>query len=53
MVNSFFEVSGHALESLSENLLDLLDNGSFSGSMRELVRVDEKGAGYLDSLVDW
>ena len=51
MVDPFLEVSGHALKSLSENLLDLLDNGSLSGSRNELV-VMRKGD-YLDSLVDW
>ena len=51
MINSLSEVGRHGLESFGENLLDLLDNVSLSGSKWELVV--EMSKGYLDSLVDW
>ena len=52
MVNSLFKVGRHALKSLSENLLDLLNNLSLGGSIKGMSKLkDEKS--YLEALVAW
>jgi len=51
MINSLFEVSRHALESLSENLLNFLDNLSLGSSRKGVSKRREEEEGYLEVLV--
>ena len=51
-INSLSEVLRHALESLSENLLDFLNHSSLGGSIDGVSKWWTEGERYLEALVD-